>query len=169
MHGTNKHFSGFDWHSLPYGSTIVDVGGGIGSSSMMLASVFSATRSDAADQASMEGRSEALGFKFVVQDRPVVCEMGEKVCILVSRLSVLIHLFQAWRDKCPELLNTVAHFQGKTYSPLLFLSSLSANIDRFSARLLHFSTCQRRSALSPKSRSSRLARRPGSKNPFAPP
>ncbi|KAF9044375.1 hypothetical protein BJ165DRAFT_1612036 [Panaeolus papilionaceus] len=86
---------GFDWRSLPYGSTIVDVGGGIGSSSMMLASVFSATRSDAADQASMEGRSEALGFKFVVQDRPVVCEMGEK----------------AWRDKCPELLNTVAHFQ----------------------------------------------------------
>ncbi|PPR01314.1 hypothetical protein CVT24_006347 [Panaeolus cyanescens] len=86
---------GFDWHSLPYGSTIVDVGGGIGSSSMLLASVFSATRSDAADHASMEGKPEALAFKFVVQDRPVVCEMGEK----------------AWKDKCPELLDTVAQFQ----------------------------------------------------------
>ena len=46
---------------------MVDVGGGIGSTSMLLASAFS----------SAEGE---LGLKFVIQDRPVVVEMGEKVC-----------------------------------------------------------------------------------------
>ena len=46
---------------------MVDVGGGIGSTSMLLASAFS----------SAEG---GLGLKFVIQDRPVVVEMGEKVC-----------------------------------------------------------------------------------------
>jgi hypothetical protein len=58
---------GFDWHLLPKGSIMVDVGGGIGSTSMLLASAFS----------SAEG---GLGLKFVIQDRPVVVEMGEKVC-----------------------------------------------------------------------------------------
>jgi hypothetical protein len=58
---------GFDWHLLPKGSIVVDVGGGIGSTSMLLASAFS----------SAEG---GLGLKFVIQDRPVVVEMGEKVC-----------------------------------------------------------------------------------------
>lgn len=31
---------GFDWHSLPRGSVVVDVGGGIGSTSMLLANAF---------------------------------------------------------------------------------------------------------------------------------
>ena len=57
---------GFDWHSLPKSSIVVDVGGGIGSTSMLLASAFS------------EGN---LGLKFIVQDRPVVVNMGEKVII----------------------------------------------------------------------------------------
>ena len=56
-----------DWTSLPRGSIIVDVGGGIGSTSMLLASAFS----------SSEG--EDLGLKFIIQDRRVVVEMGEKV------------------------------------------------------------------------------------------
>ena len=60
---------GFDWSSLPHGSLVVDVGGGIGSTSMLLASAFSSTTRD-------EG---GLGLKFVIQDRPVVVEMGEKV------------------------------------------------------------------------------------------
>ena len=46
---------------------MVDVGGGIGSTSILPASAFS----------SAEG---GLGLKFVIQDRPVVVEMGEKVC-----------------------------------------------------------------------------------------
>lgn len=45
----------------------MDVGGGIGSTSMLLASAFSSTD---------EG---GLGLKFIIQDRPVVVEMGEKV------------------------------------------------------------------------------------------
>ena len=57
---------GFDWHTLPKNSIVVDVGGGIGSTSMLLASAFS------------EGDSD-LGLKFIVQDRPVVVEIGERV------------------------------------------------------------------------------------------
>ena len=53
---------------------IVDVGGGIGSTSMLLASAFSSTD---------EG---GLGLKFIIQDRLVVVEMGEKV-LLYSYLS----------------------------------------------------------------------------------
>nr|BAA32788.1 Ich1 [Coprinopsis cinerea] len=77
-------FNAFDWRSLPRGSIIVDVGGGIGSTSMLLASAFS----------SSDG--ENRGLKFVIQDRSVVVEMGEK----------------AWREKCPELLESgLARFQ----------------------------------------------------------
>ncbi|TFK23982.1 hypothetical protein FA15DRAFT_694701 [Coprinopsis marcescibilis] len=77
-------FNGFDWESLPPDSIVVDVGGGIGSTSMLLASAFS----------SPEG--ENRGLKFIIQDRSVVVEMGEK----------------AWMDKCPELLNSgIAVFQ----------------------------------------------------------
>lgn len=46
----------------------MDVGGGIGSTSMLLATAF----------ASSSGEN-GLGLKFLIQDRPVVCEMGEKV------------------------------------------------------------------------------------------
>jgi hypothetical protein len=59
---------GFDWHTLPKSSIVVDVGGGIGSTSMLLASAFS------------EGDSD-LGLKFIVQDRPVVVEIGERVSL----------------------------------------------------------------------------------------
>ncbi|KAF7303632.1 O-methyltransferase [Mycena indigotica] len=68
--------AGFDWASLPPGSTIVDVGGGIGSTTMILASDYAGTDGD--------------GLRFVVQDRQVVVEMGEK----------------AWRAKCPEFLDS---------------------------------------------------------------
>ena len=75
-----------DWTSLPRGSIIVDVGGGIGSTSMLLASAFS----------SSEG--EDLGLKFIIQDRRVVVEMGEKVtCSFLlrreTRLMIVIITF----------------------------------------------------------------------------
>ncbi|KAF4566171.1 ich1-like protein [Pleurotus pulmonarius] len=77
---------GFDWASLPPGSTIVDVGGGIGSTSMLLANEFASRREGGID----------LVLKFVIQDRPVVVKMGEK----------------AWRDQRPELLDCgTARFQ----------------------------------------------------------
>lgn len=54
---------------------------------MLLASAFSYVDEDDAD---------SLGLKFVIQDREVVVEMGEK----------------AWQAKCPELLQSgVAKFQ----------------------------------------------------------
>ncbi|KAJ7023063.1 O-methyltransferase [Mycena alexandri] len=73
---------GFDWASLPRGSVVVDVGGGIGSTSMLLASAY----------AEVDGEDGTGGLRFVIQDRPVVVEMGEK----------------AWRAKCPELLDSGA-------------------------------------------------------------
>jgi hypothetical protein len=51
---------GFDWSSLPADGIVVDVGGGIGSTSMLLAESYD-------------------HLKFVVQDREVVVAMGEKV------------------------------------------------------------------------------------------
>ncbi|KAF9043854.1 S-adenosyl-L-methionine-dependent methyltransferase, partial [Hymenopellis radicata] len=77
--------NGFDWQLLPRGSIVVDVGGGIGSTSMFLAHAFS----NPSDE-------DALGLRFIIQDRKVVVEMGEK----------------GWREKCPELLESgVAEFQ----------------------------------------------------------
>ncbi|KAJ7910454.1 O-methyltransferase [Mycena leptocephala] len=72
---------GFDWAALPRDSVVVDVGGGIGSTSMLLASAYAEVDADGAG-----------GLRFVIQDRPVVVEMGEK----------------AWRAKCPELLDSGA-------------------------------------------------------------
>lgn len=68
---------GFDWHSLPRNSVVVDVGGGIGSTSMLLANAFS----------SADGNS--LGLRFIIQDRPTVVEMGEKVNIMFSLTSTI--------------------------------------------------------------------------------
>ncbi|KZT70696.1 hypothetical protein DAEQUDRAFT_183861 [Daedalea quercina L-15889] len=72
---------GFPWHSLPQDSVVVDVGGGIGSTSMLLAHAFPHLR-------------------FLVQDRPQVATMGEA----------------AWRDRCPQFLETGrAAFQGHDF------------------------------------------------------
>ncbi|KJA22483.1 hypothetical protein HYPSUDRAFT_649614 [Hypholoma sublateritium FD-334 SS-4] len=78
--------SGFDWASLAAGSVVVDVGGGIGSTSMILATAFA--------QEGAQGVARRP-LQFVIQDRAVVCAMGEK----------------AWKAKCPELLGATVHFQ----------------------------------------------------------
>ncbi|KAJ7621005.1 O-methyltransferase [Roridomyces roridus] len=57
-----ERFGRFDWTSLPRGSTVVDVGGGIGSTTMVLATAC----------------ADELGLRFVVQDRPPVVAMGEE-------------------------------------------------------------------------------------------
>ncbi|KAF9531423.1 hypothetical protein CPB83DRAFT_809100 [Crepidotus variabilis] len=89
-------FNAFDWYSLPKGSIVVDVGGGIGSTSMLLASAFS---SSSPLMQSDHGEDESLGLNFVIQDRPFVCEMGEK----------------AWKAQCPELLGTTTTFQAHDF------------------------------------------------------
>ncbi|KAF5309920.1 hypothetical protein D9619_010605 [Psilocybe cf. subviscida] len=81
--------NGFDWAALPIGSIVVDVGGGIGSTSMLLATAFSSTETE-----------EPPRLKFIIQDRPVVCEMGEKV---------------AWKEKYPKLLESTAQFQAHDF------------------------------------------------------
>ena len=53
-------FQGFDWAGLGDGSLIVDVGGGIGSTSMTLAKAFP-------------------HLKFCIQDRPKTVELGMTV------------------------------------------------------------------------------------------
>ncbi|KAF9261125.1 S-adenosyl-L-methionine-dependent methyltransferase, partial [Marasmius fiardii PR-910] len=79
--------NGFDWQSLPRGSLVVDVGGGIGPTMMLLAHAFS-----------RPGDEDAMDFRFIIQDRQVVVDMGEK----------------AWRAKCPEYLELdIAKFQVK--------------------------------------------------------
>ncbi|EPQ51450.1 O-methyltransferase, partial [Gloeophyllum trabeum ATCC 11539] len=51
--------SAFPWHTLPEGALVVDVGGGIGSTSLLLARKFE-------------------GLRFMVQDRVGVVKMGEE-------------------------------------------------------------------------------------------
>ncbi|KAI8973144.1 S-adenosyl-L-methionine-dependent methyltransferase [Trametes punicea] len=63
--------SAFPWIELPEGALVVDVGGGIGSTSMLLAHTFPHLR-------------------FIVQDRPQVVEHG----------------VTAWRERCPEMLDS---------------------------------------------------------------
>lgn len=71
--------------ALPLDSLIIDVGGGVGSTSMKLAEAFPELR-------------------FVVQDREAVCALG----------------VEAWRARCPELLESGrAAFQGKSLLILL--------------------------------------------------
>ena len=55
-----KHPQGFDWAGLEEGSLVVDVGGGIGSTSMTLAKAFPHLR-------------------FCIQDRPKTVELGMTV------------------------------------------------------------------------------------------
>ncbi len=65
-------YVGFDWHSLPRNSVIIDVGGGAGHTSMVLAKAF----------------SSSLGLRFIIQDRPGVIDMGEKVIICSPPLAL---------------------------------------------------------------------------------
>ncbi|KAJ3999098.1 hypothetical protein F5050DRAFT_1565815 [Lentinula boryana] len=75
--------NGFDWQSLPKGSIVVDVGGGIGSTSMLLAHAFSERGDGLSDE-------DVPGLKFIIQDREVVVDMGEK----------------AWKAKFPDLVDS---------------------------------------------------------------
>lgn len=55
-------FLGFEWESLPFGSTIVDVGGGTGSVALEIAKAHPT-------------------FKFVIQDRESVLKSAREVCV----------------------------------------------------------------------------------------
>lgn len=117
--------SGFDWYSLPKGSTIVDVGGGIGSTTMILACAVndprldSLRKQDGAHNGELQHTSTTVprhgsklpsdpsltisdeprnntatkndtNLRFVVQDKSAVTALG----------------IEAWRSKCPEMLES---------------------------------------------------------------
>lgn len=58
-----------------------------------------------------------MGFKFIIQDREVVCEMGEKVNksqLLLMRDGLIKKKLQAWNERCPSFLEErIVSFQGK--------------------------------------------------------
>ncbi|KAF9235949.1 hypothetical protein BU15DRAFT_50734, partial [Melanogaster broomeanus] len=99
---------GFDWNTLPKGSTIVDVGGGIGSTTMFLARTFNTTKLNLLGSTTapliMLGIDKSQGmpkddtnFRFIIQDRPAVTDLG----------------IQAWHSQCPEMLESGnVEFQG---------------------------------------------------------
>ena len=95
---------GFDWGFLPRGAVIVDVGGGIGSTSMLLAEAYAGPGND-------------RGLKFIIQDRPPVVAMGEKVhyfCCPFQTSSTKV-CAQAWKEKYPGLIERgTTTFQGES-------------------------------------------------------
>ncbi|KAG9311280.1 S-adenosyl-L-methionine-dependent methyltransferase [Chiua virens] len=89
--------SGFDWYSLPTGSTIVDVGGGIGSTTMILARALNDPRADSSltgttsdEQRDTITAKDDVNLRFIVQDKPVVTALG----------------IEAWHSKFPEMLES---------------------------------------------------------------
>lgn len=98
---------GFPWHSLPPSAVVVDVGGGIGSTSMLLAYAFPHLR-------------------FLVQDRAPVVEMGEaawrKRCpefLDSGRATFQAHDFFTPQPPWPAVLQ--ADNRGQSASPAVFL------------------------------------------------
>lgn len=65
--------SGFDWSSLAPGSKVVDVGGGVGSTALVLA-------------------KEYPQLKVVVQDLPSTIAEAEKVCCLTVNSLIILTL-----------------------------------------------------------------------------
>ncbi len=79
---------GFDWHSLPRKSVIVAVSGGVEHTSinMLLTTVFSS--SSAGGGGGGGGEDLGLVLRFMIQDRPHVIDIGEKVSISTKRGSL---------------------------------------------------------------------------------
>lgn len=76
---------------------VVDVGGGIGSTSMLLASAFSSTD---------EG---GLGLKFIIQDRPVVVEMGVKVLYSRIQYDRFVNVQTGLESEIPRTIRISSH------------------------------------------------------------
>ncbi|TFK98276.1 O-methyltransferase, partial [Pterulicium gracile] len=73
IEGYGGIWNALDWLALPKGSLVVDVGGGIGSTSVMLA----------------RGGMKDMGARFIVQDRGAVCKLGEEVCTVFFSCAII--------------------------------------------------------------------------------
>ncbi|KAJ7734761.1 S-adenosyl-L-methionine-dependent methyltransferase [Mycena maculata] len=107
INGVLNFLPGFDWKSLADDATVVDVGGGVGSSSLLLAKQF-------------------LPLHIVVQDRPAVVEEGVKVwndifpgSLESGRIQLQAHDFftpQTVRDASVFLLKQILHDWSDIYA-----------------------------------------------------
>lgn len=138
-YGLLTTFQGFNWAALAEGSLIVDVGGGIGSTSMTLAKAFPHLR-------------------FCIQDRPKTVELGVAVSEPPLPCSCpLIKTTQAWKERCPEMLESgKVVFQGFR-SAYPRCKTTYPHLD--SPRLFYPATCQKCSGIPTTSDHTRLARR----------
>ncbi|KAH9830194.1 S-adenosyl-L-methionine-dependent methyltransferase [Rhodofomes roseus] len=100
---------GFPWHSLPQDSVVVDVGGGIGSTSLLLAHAFPHLR-------------------FLVQDRPQVVTMGEAAWrdrspqfLETGRAAFQAHDFFRPQPLWPTVLRDTSGVANKEDIPAVFL------------------------------------------------
>jgi hypothetical protein len=128
--------SGFDWYSLPKGSTIVDVGGGIGSTTMTLARALNDPRVDVIkdrDGTHNEGlQSTSVAIprhrsKVLSDPSPMVSDEPEDNTAPKNNLNFRFVVqdrpivntlgIEAWRSKCPEMLESgQVVFQGLCFA-----------------------------------------------------
>jgi hypothetical protein len=85
------NFAGYAWERFPEGSLVVDVGGGVGAQSLMLA-------------------NHHPQLRFVVQDRQSVVGDAIEVCALIKSLTNIcsdnIYLPQYWKRNMPDALES---------------------------------------------------------------
>ncbi|KAL4080019.1 hypothetical protein V8B97DRAFT_2002489 [Scleroderma yunnanense] len=111
-------FIGFDWKSLPKGSSIVDVGGGIGSTTMALARAFSSRKlSNSYEQNVSDGRFPQSivergsrphdGSLLRDGSRKNVSRRTPHFCFVIQDTSAVTRLgLAAWKSQYPELLDS---------------------------------------------------------------
>ncbi|KAH0826054.1 hypothetical protein J3R83DRAFT_7341 [Lanmaoa asiatica] len=116
--------SAFDWYCLPKGSTIVDVGGGIGSTTMTLARALNDPRGDSAKKQDdpyheeLQPTSAAAPRRSKLPSDPSLMSSDEpqhntaakndaNLRFVVQDRPVVTALgIEAWRSKCPEMLES---------------------------------------------------------------
>ncbi len=101
------NFLGYAWERFPEGSLVVDVGGGVGSQSLLLA-------------------NHHPQLRFVIQDRESVVGDGVEVCALIKPLTNIcydnIHLAQYWKKNMPDALESGrVKIQGSSLSLLQYV------------------------------------------------
>jgi hypothetical protein len=102
------NFVGYAWESFPEGSLVVDVGGGVGTQTLLLA-------------------DHHPQLRFVVQDRETVLGDAVEVRALIESLPNIcsdnIHLPQYWKRNMPDALESGrVKIQGSYFS-LLYTST----------------------------------------------
>jgi len=107
MQPANQIFEAFDWESLPEGAKVVDVGGGVGTSSLALAGKFESMNIVVQDQASVVVETR----KLLATELPDAVESG--------RVEIQAHDFfteQPVKDASVFLLKMILHDWDDTYA-----------------------------------------------------